>query len=53
MIEVPLVDGTIPHQVKGHFGAAKVVLVPRVQARYQSLGKPCVPFVKQPESAIF
>ncbi|KAA1261945.1 30S ribosomal protein S5 [Rubripirellula obstinata] len=28
MIEVPLVDGTIPHQVKGHFGAAKVVLVP-------------------------
>ena len=28
MIDVPLVDGTIPHQVKGHFGAAKVVLVP-------------------------
>ena len=28
MIEVPLVDGTIPHMVKGHFGAAKVILVP-------------------------
>jgi small subunit ribosomal protein S5 len=28
MIEVPLVDGTIPHQIWGHFGAAKVVLVP-------------------------
>ena len=28
MIEVPLVDGTIPHQVKGRFSAAKVVLLP-------------------------
>lgn len=28
MVEVPLVDGTIPHQIWGHFGAAKVVLVP-------------------------
>jgi small subunit ribosomal protein S5 len=28
MIEVPLVDGTIPHLVKGHFGAAKVILIP-------------------------
>ncbi|TWT83682.1 30S ribosomal protein S5 [Planctomycetes bacterium CA13] len=28
MIEVPLVDGTLPHQVLGHFGAAKVVLIP-------------------------
>jgi small subunit ribosomal protein S5 len=28
MIEVPLVEGTIPHQIWGHFGAAKVVLVP-------------------------
>ena len=28
MMKVPLVDGTIPHQVKGRFGAAKVVLLP-------------------------
>ena len=28
MIDVPLVEGTIPRQVKGHFGAAKVLLVP-------------------------
>jgi small subunit ribosomal protein S5 len=28
MIDVPLVEGTIPHQIWGHFGAAKVVLVP-------------------------
>jgi len=28
MIHVPLVDGSIPHQVWGHFGAAKVVLIP-------------------------
>ena len=28
MIDVPLVDGSIPHQVKGRFGAAKVVLLP-------------------------
>ena len=28
MVEIPLVDGTLPHQVKGHFGAAKVVLIP-------------------------
>lgn len=28
MIEVPLVEGTIPHQVWGHFGAAKVLLIP-------------------------
>ena len=28
MIEVPLVDGTIPHQVKGRFSAARVVLLP-------------------------
>ncbi|TWT73920.1 30S ribosomal protein S5 [Allorhodopirellula solitaria] len=28
MIEVPLVEGSIPHQVWGHFGAAKVVLIP-------------------------
>lgn len=26
--DVPLVGGTIPHQVIGHFGAAKVILVP-------------------------
>lgn len=28
MIEIPLVEGTIPHQVWGRYGAAKVVLVP-------------------------
>ncbi|MFG0254748.1 MAG: ribosomal protein S5, partial [Rhodopirellula sp. JB053] len=28
MINVPLVEGSIPHQVWGHFGAAKVVLIP-------------------------
>ncbi len=27
-VEVPLVDGTIPHQAIGNFGAAKVILVP-------------------------
>lgn len=28
MIEVSVADGTIPHQVKGRFGAAKVILIP-------------------------
>ena len=28
MIDVPLVNGTLPHQSKGHFGAAKVILIP-------------------------
>ncbi len=28
MVEVPIVEGSIPHQVKGRFGAAKVVLLP-------------------------
>jgi small subunit ribosomal protein S5 len=28
MINVPLIEGTIPHQIWGHFGAAKVVLIP-------------------------
>ncbi len=28
MIDVPLVDGTIPHTVKGRFGAAKVIMIP-------------------------
>lgn len=28
MIEVPLVSGTIPHQVIGNYGAAKVILIP-------------------------
>jgi len=28
MIEVPVVDGTISHTVRGRFGAAKVILVP-------------------------
>ena len=28
MVDVPIVDGSIPHRVKGQFGAAKVLLVP-------------------------
>lgn len=28
MISVPIEDGTIPHAVKGRFGAAKVMMVP-------------------------
>ncbi len=28
MIDIPLVEGSIPHQVKGRFGAAKVILLP-------------------------
>ena len=28
MSKIPLVDGSIPHQVKGRYGAAKVVLLP-------------------------
>ena len=28
MTSVNLVEGSIPHQIKGHFGAAKVVLLP-------------------------
>ena len=28
MMEVPLVDGSIPHEVKGRFGAAKVIMLP-------------------------
>jgi len=28
MVTIPLDEATIPHQVKGHFGAAQVVLVP-------------------------
>jgi len=28
MIDVPLIDGTIPHEVKGRFGAGRVVMIP-------------------------
>lgn len=28
MVQVPLVDGTVPHLVQGHFGAAEVILRP-------------------------
>lgn len=28
MVSIPLVSGTIPHAVEGHYGAAKVVLLP-------------------------
>lgn len=28
MVDVPLVDGSIPHTVKGRYGAARVILLP-------------------------
>lgn len=28
MVQVPLTDGTIPHQVLGHYGAGRVILIP-------------------------
>jgi len=28
MIDIPLVEGTIPHQIWGRYGAAKVILIP-------------------------
>ncbi|MBT7255883.1 MAG: 30S ribosomal protein S5, partial [Planctomycetaceae bacterium] len=28
MIQIPVVNGTIPHQIQGKFGAAKVLLIP-------------------------
>lgn len=28
LVRIPLIEGSIPHQVKGRFGAAKVVLLP-------------------------
>ena len=28
MLEVPIVDGSVPHMAKGRYGAAKVVLIP-------------------------
>ena len=28
MIQVPIIEGSIPHEAKGRFGAAKVILVP-------------------------
>jgi small subunit ribosomal protein S5 len=28
MIRIPVVNGTIPHQIQGKFGAAKVLLIP-------------------------
>jgi small subunit ribosomal protein S5 len=28
MVEVPILSGTIPHQIKGRYGAAEVILLP-------------------------
>lgn len=28
LIDLPIVDGTIPHQVKGRYGAGRVILIP-------------------------
>lgn len=28
MVEVPLIEGTIPHPIEGRFGAARVILLP-------------------------
>lgn len=28
VVDVPIVDGSIPHRVIGHYGAAKVILIP-------------------------
>ncbi|MBI4848110.1 MAG: 30S ribosomal protein S5 [Nitrospirae bacterium] len=28
LVKVPVVDGTIPHQINGHYGAGKVVILP-------------------------
>jgi len=28
MIQIPVINGTIPHQIQGKFGAAKVLLIP-------------------------
>jgi len=28
MIKIPIVDGTIPHEVIGHFGASRIILKP-------------------------
>lgn len=33
MIEIPLVDGTIPHKVKAKYGAAEVMLKPQTKGR--------------------
>lgn len=31
MVEVPIINGTLPHAVVGHFGSAKVLLKPAVK----------------------
>lgn len=33
LIEVPIVEGTIPHEVEAKFGAAKVLLKPQIKGR--------------------
>jgi small subunit ribosomal protein S5 len=31
MIEIPILGTSIPHEVKGHFGAGKVLIMPAVE----------------------
>ena len=40
LINVPMVGTTIPHQVNGHFGAGKILIMPAVQGTGVIAGGP-------------